>query len=287
MIGFLCVNKPRGILSTKVVSAAKKLTGEKVGHLGTLDPLAEGVLPIAIGKATRLFNYFLNKKKTYLSTCEFGYETTTLDSGGERVKTGQTIPTRKEIEQVLPSFIGKLSQLPPDFSAKRINGKRAYDLARAGEKLKLNPKEIEVFNLKIISYENGKLTLQMEVSAGTYVRAINRDIALKLNTCATTLSILRQKSGPFSLENSVDLSSLSAQTIVDNLISIDDALSGLAEFKLSKQQETDLLCGKAINVNQTNQENVLFKTENGAVYGIGEIKNKTVIIQTFLLDKEN
>ena len=134
MIGFVNVNKPSGLTSSKVVSILKKhFKVSKIGHMGTLDPLAEGVLPIVFGKATRMFDYLLDKHKVYVAEFTFGKTTNTLDSDGEVIETTDKIPTKEEIITVLPNLKGKINQIPPLFSAKKVNGRCAYDLARNGE----------------------------------------------------------------------------------------------------------------------------------------------------------
>jgi len=282
MNGFISVNKPRGIGSTLVVSVVKRLTGEKCGHLGTLDPEAEGVLPIAIGKGTRLFNHFLNKDKVYVATCEFGYETDTLDSSGEVIERSQTLPTIQDIAEKMNKMVGKFKQMPPRYSAKRVEGKRAYDLARSGAEFNLTPKNIEIFSLKLLDFSDNKLTLEMHVSAGTYVRAIFRDLAYSLKTVATTTSIFRTKSGCFTIENSIDFSNLSLNSIERNFIPLNSALKDLNAFTLNDKQVQDLLCGRNVLVNEPDKTNIKFVTNSGSIYGIGNIKNGKIIITTYL-----
>lgn len=284
MIGFLSVIKPKGINSTKVVSLVKRITGEKVGHLGTLDPLAEGVLPIAIGKATRLFNYFLNKQKTYIATCEFGYETTTLDSSGDVVQKSQKVPTINEIIKILPKFVGKMQQIPPEYSAKRVNGERAYDLARQGIKPSLKPRAIQIYKLELIGYENKQLTLRMEVSGGTYVRAIFRDIAKELKTFATTTMINRIASGPFTESSSLHFNEITLNAINQHLITIEEALVGLKTITINKSQEKELISGKLVKIERQDEKNVVIKTEDGFIYGLADIVNEYVKISAFLLE---
>ncbi|MBO4569953.1 MAG: tRNA pseudouridine(55) synthase TruB, partial [Clostridia bacterium] len=244
MLGFLCVNKPRGISSAKVVSRVKYLTKEKVGHLGTLDPLAEGLLVIAIGKATRLFDYFLNKDKVYIASCKFGEETDTLDLGGKVVKNCKNIPTKEKILEKIAKMIGKSEQMPPIYSAKNIDGKRAYSLARSGEEVKLTPKEIEIYSLDLIDFNGENLTLRIHCSSGTYVRAIFRDLALSLNSCATTTMIKREKAGLFSLDNAIDFEKLDENIIKNNLISVQDIFKNENKVILNKTRIQHLYQGK-------------------------------------------
>lgn len=152
MIGFINIYKPNGMTSNAVVQKIKKhFHINKIGHMGTLDPMAEGLLPIAIGKATRLFDYMLDKKKTYNVIFEFGYETNTLDITGEKTASNACDITSENIKSVCEEMIGKQMQMPPKFSAKNVNGARAYDLARRGIEFELKPKEIEIYQFDLLS----------------------------------------------------------------------------------------------------------------------------------------
>ena len=148
MNGFFNIHKPKGMTSSQAVGKIKYLLGRKikVGHMGTLDPIASGVLPIAVGRATRLFDFLLQKKKTYIATFQFGYITDTLDNTGAILDKTDKIPTLQELENVLPNFLGIQEQIPPQYSAKSVNGKRAYDMARQGEYVELKPCKIEIFD---------------------------------------------------------------------------------------------------------------------------------------------
>ena len=153
MLGFININKPKDITSSSVVVKIRKKYGiKKVGHMGTLDPLASGVLPIAVGKATRMFDYFQDKFKSYRATFRFGTLTDTLDITGKIVDTNDIIPTKEELNKVLKSFLGKISQIPPIFSAKVVNGVKSYKLARAGVNPELQPKIIEITKIDLLSF---------------------------------------------------------------------------------------------------------------------------------------
>ena len=185
--GILLLNKPIGISSQTAVIKAKKLfNAKKAGHLGTLDPLACGVLPITFGKATRLFDYFLNKTKTYEAVFAFGFETETLDSEGEILNILNKNIKLDEIQSVLNSFIGEIEQLPPKYSAKNIDGKKAYDLAREGKDFEIKGREVNILNIQIldISLDGDKVKsvdLQVACSSGTYIRTLFSDIAKSIN----------------------------------------------------------------------------------------------------------
>ena len=204
------LNKPTGMSSFLAVKKVARILGvKKAGHMGTLDPYGTGVLLVGVNKGTKMFDEYLNKTKTYIATFHFGYETDTLDSEGKIINENEKIITKAEIDEVLPSFIGKHAQMPPNFSAKKINGKRACDLIREGKNVELKPKEIEIFDIKLINcFENNNFVFEITCSSGTYVRSVCRDLAYKLSTYGTMISIIRTKGGAFCLENSCTLDDL-------------------------------------------------------------------------------
>ena len=215
MNGFYNVYKPEGYTSRQIVNKIsyilkKQFDIKKAGHLGTLDSMAIGVLPIAVGNCTRFFEYSLNKDKTYNAVFDFGYETDTYDRTGVKLNTTTNIPKLEEIENILPLFLGRQEQIPPEYSAKSINGVRAYKLARKGVKVELKPSIIEIKEIKIISYIENKLELTIECGSGTYIRSICRDMATKLNSLATMISLVRTKSGNFTIEESHTIEEIEA-----------------------------------------------------------------------------
>ncbi|MBQ7452947.1 MAG: tRNA pseudouridine(55) synthase TruB [Clostridia bacterium] len=283
MVGIFNINKGKGVNSSSVVAKIKHLTKEKVGHLGTLDPMATGVLLVAVGKATRLFDLFLEKNKEYVFSAKFGVETDTLDADGQIVETNNKIPNRAEIEAILPSFVGKQLQVPPQYSAKKVNGKRAYDLARKGESVNLAPKEIEVVSLELLSFGNDEASFKMSCSAGTYVRSVVRDIAHTLKTLATTTEINRTKAGKFALEDSKSLDEILTNP-EKNIISLHDVLEGLNTVQLNEAQTGDLLCGKVVKVDgNKSAQNIVILTPKDEIYGIADIDNGRIKVKAFLL----
>lgn len=206
--GFININKPTGMTSFEVVGQIKKaLKVKHIGHLGTLDPAASGVLPIAIGKATKFFDFFLKKDKEYIALAEFGVQTDTLDSFGNITKIDdERVITDNEISRVLPKFIGKIEQTPPKFSAVKINGKKAYELARENKDFEIKKRQIEVFNIKFQPKTTKNAFLfDIHCSAGTYIRTLICDIANSLGTVATTSVIIRKRSGLFDINSSIPL----------------------------------------------------------------------------------
>ena len=214
--GILIVDKPVGPTSHQIVNIVRRGTGiRKVGHAGTLDPRASGVLVLCLGPATRLSEYLSTSVKRYEATVRFGAATRTYDSEGEIVfETGKS-PPRIKIEEVLPEFNGEISQMPPAFSAIKIRGKKAYEIARAGKVPQLKPRIVTIFDLQLKSYNAPDLSLEIECSAGTYIRSIAHDLGEKLDTGAHLAALRRIKSGPFSIDDAVPLPKLEVGFMVD------------------------------------------------------------------------
>lgn len=231
--GFINVLKPTGMSSSDVVCKVKKaLKLKKVGHLGTLDPAASGVLPVAFGKATKFFDYFLKKDKEYIADVKFGILTDTLDSFGIITKTDNILVKKQDIKQVLSAFIGKIKQVPPIYSAIKVNGKKACDIARSGEDVELKPREIEVYRIELLDeLADNFFRFKVHCTAGTYIRTLFNDIAEKLNTVATTSVIIRTKSGVFTIDNAVTLDELT----MANCLSIESVFSGLEKIEIKDE----------------------------------------------------
>ena len=229
MRGILLVNKRQGWTSFDAVNFCKRVFNTReVGHLGTLDPMATGVLAVTVGSANKLFDMFLNKTKTYVAEFTFGYSTDTLDAEGQIDNKCDIVPTLEQIEAVLPNFLGEIEQMPPKYSAKKIGGKKAYDLAREGKDFELKPSKVTIHNLKILDYSNGVLTLEIECGAGTYIRSLGRDIALKLNTLATMTSLVRTKLGGWNIEDCIDIKDNTNEFIQSKLLPIDSVFNNLS-----------------------------------------------------------
>ncbi len=212
--GWIILDKPLELGSTQAVAAVKRNLRQagygkvKVGHGGTLDPLATGVLPIAVGEATKLAGRMLDASKTYAFTLAFGAETTTLDAEGEVCATSEVRPTRGEIDAVLPAFTGPIDQVPPAYSALKVDGQRAYDLARAGEEVVLATRAVTIHALDIVETTPESVTLLANVSKGTYIRSLARDLAHALGTVGHVTMLRRVKAGPFVIETAISLDKL-------------------------------------------------------------------------------
>lgn len=218
--GWIILDKPVGLGSTQAVAAVKRNMREaghgkvKVGHGGTLDPLAQGVLPIALGEATKLCGRMLDATKAYEFTIRFGEQTDTLDLEGEVIAVSDVRPSLDQLQAVLPQFTGPIEQVPPIYSALKVDGRRAYDLARAGEEVELATRSVTVHSLTIhdepaaLAGPLPAVTLVATVSKGTYIRSLARDIALALESCGHVTMLRRIKAGPFTLDQAISLDKL-------------------------------------------------------------------------------
>jgi tRNA pseudouridine55 synthase len=209
--GWLVFDKPLGMGSTQAVSKIKWLfKAEKVGHAGTLDPLASGILPIALGEATKTVPYVMDGGKVYAFTVQWGTETATDDAEGDVVKSSEARPSREAIEAILPGYTGTILQKPPSYSAIKIDGERAYDLARGGEAVDIPPREVEIDSLTIASHDADKTVFEVECGKGTYVRSLARDMGRELGCYGHVVELRRTVVEPFDEEDAVTLETLEA-----------------------------------------------------------------------------
>lgn len=286
--GFVNINKPPKMSSSDVVvkvrGILRRVTGEKhkTGHLGTLDPAATGVLPVAVGNATRLFDYMQNKVKTYIATFKFGVTTDTLDRDGNVVEIRDVNVSRDEIEGVLHEFVGEIDQIPPQYSAKSIGGRRAYDIAREGGTVELNPKKITVFSIDLLDNSSlfevcspeklelseNEYAFKIVCGSGTYIRSIARDLACRLNTVGYMTSLRRIQTGCFDIANAVTLKEFEENPL-HYIIPIEDALSELDVVNLDPSDGEKVLNGVRIACDyKPNKPFVVAVC--GEVKGIGE-----------------
>lgn len=224
MNGWIILDKPLGLTSAQGVAAIKRLWRQagfpkpKIGHGGTLDPLATGVLPIALGEATKLTGRMLNGDKAYAFTVRFGAATETEDAEGAVVATSDVRPSRAAIEVVLPRFTGPIEQRPPAYSALKVDGERAYARARAGETVVLPPRAVTIHALDVLEADGDTATFSVSCSKGTYVRSLARDIAEALGTVGHVVMLRRTKAGPFGLEGAISLDKLGELAMEQRLI---------------------------------------------------------------------
>ena len=264
--GWLIIDKPVGIGSTQVVGAVKRVLREggyaptkkdmpKVGHGGTLDPLASGVLPVALGEATKLAGRMLDASKLYDFTIAFGTQTDGLDAEGAVVATSDVRPTLAEVEAVLPRFTGPIDQVPPAYSAILIDGQRAYDRARRGEAVEMVARPVTVFGLEIrddtaSGQRLESVTLSAHVSKGTYIRSLARDIALALGTVGHVAMLRRTRAGPFGLDAAISLDKLAdaamARSLEELLLPVEAGLDGIPALPLVPDEAKAIAQGRTL-----------------------------------------
>ena len=280
MDGWIILDKDSGIFSrTAGGRVARMFQNKKFGHIGTLDPMASGVLAIAIGNATKMIPFVeeLNEAtKEYLFGVRFGYETDTLDITGTTIKTGGRVPNESEIEKILPSFIGDTMQTPPAYSAVHVDGVRAYKMARGGAEIKIPARKIHISELEYTGKNGDSYGFRVVCSRGTYVRAIARDIAEKMNTIATVDMIRRTKSGCFDIKNAVKLDFL--ENLVNNsadikkyLMLVDFGLGGIPVLNLNDIDAELYVHGGFIKVAQA--DGLVRVYNNDRFIGVGDVQN--------------
>ena len=282
MNGFINLYKPSGMSSAYALnSIKKKFRGNKVGHMGTLDPLAEGVLPVAIGKCTKLFDYMLDKTKVYIAEFTFGYETDTLDRAGVIINQNGQLPTKEQVIKNLKKLVGKVSQIPPLYSAKNVNGVKSYNLARQGIYVELKAKEVEINAITLLDSieEKGVYKFKIECKGGTYIRSICKDLAALLSTYGTMTSLERVQSGVFTKENSVSLKDLQEKSDVSSLIINPLDVLNYKKIYIDDKFEYDFVCGKPSFVNE---EDGLYLLLNGqTLVCLASVVNKALKIKVY------
>ena len=254
--GWLIIDKPVGPTSTRIVSAVKRALREggypkvKVGHGGTLDPLASGVLPVALGEATKLSGRMLDADKVYEFMCRFGAETDTLDAEGAVVATSDMRPTQAEIEAIRPRFTGEIEQVPPAFSALKVGGKRAYDLARSGEQVALRSRMVTIHALSLTSCGANEATFETRVSKGTYIRSLARDVARALGTVGHVTMLRRTRAGPFTLSSAISLDKMAeaakGRSLERHLLPLTAGLDDIPALSVTPDQAGALRQGRKL-----------------------------------------
>ena len=254
--GWLVLDKPLGLTSTQALGKVRwLLKAQKAGHGGTLDPLATGILPIALGEATKTVAYVMDATKRYAFTVKWGEQTSSDDAEGEVVATSPHRPSVNEINAGLPQFVGSLSQIPPAFSALKVDGERAYDLARAGEEVSLAARQVQVDAFTLIQMpDSDHADFEVTCGKGTYIRSLARDLALALGTVGHVVKLRRLQVGRFSLENAISLDELEQK--VQNtpaeklLLSIETALDDIPALAISQEEAQRLRLGQRISLLQ-------------------------------------
>ena len=279
--GIIAINKPKDWTSFDVVNKIKyKLKPLKIGHLGTLDPMATGVLLVTVGKATKLFDIMQEKVKTYIAEFEFGYETDTLDATGTKTRETTVIPTLNEIKSVINNFIGKISQIPPKYSAKSINGVRAYELARNNVEFEIKPKQVEIYEINIITFEGNVLKIEIKCGSGTYIRSIGRDLAYSLNTLATMTSLIRTQVGSVNLNQTIPISKeTTTEELQQSIIDVSKLLQ-FKELHLSDELNKKILNGQTVKIEREDGNYCLIN--DNSVSAIVKIENNKAKMSIFL-----
>ena len=283
MNGILILNKEKGCTSHDIVYKVKKIFNEKVGHTGTLDPLAEGVLPILIGKGTLCSKYLINHDKKYVVNLALGQKTETADLEGKIIEE-KNIPdkslTQSKIEKVLKSFIGKQQQMPPIYSAIKVNGKKLYEYARKGQNVEIKPREIEIYDIKLMNIDAQKKQIQFEVfcGKGTYIRSLCEDIAEKLETVGYMESLKRIQVGDFKIEESSKIQELEenkedTKYLESKIISVEEIFKNKEKIKLDDKKMQLFLNGVKITQNQENDIYRIYD-KNEKFIGIGIVQDK-------------
>lgn len=250
LIGFINLDKQPGQTSRDAVNVVQRLVRPaKIGHCGTLDPLATGVLVVCVGPATRLTNLVQEASKTYVGDFRLGVSSDTEDIDGQvEPLVDAPVIAPAEIEAVLPEFVGQIEQMPPKFSALKVNGKRAYDLARQGKEVKLKPRQIQVHSLRLIGFDYPNFQLEIECGSGTYVRSLGRDIGARVGSAAIMTALQRTAIGSFSVANAVSAMDLNAHSISQHLLPVDHCLDSLERVVINDAQARGLIDAQPLHL---------------------------------------
>jgi tRNA pseudouridine55 synthase len=276
MDGFFLLNKEKGITSNQLVQNIKKsLRLQKVGHLGTLDPMATGLMVIAVNRATKFSSYFLESDKTYHATVKLGSSTDTDDALGKIIETSDNLPTEENTHQVLNSFIGKSLQIAPFYSALKHKGKPLYKYAREGDLISKPPREIIVFSIKDFIFNHDECSFLIHCSKGTYIRSIARDLGKKLGCGAHLSGLKRVSQGKFNTNQA----SIVEEVKIKNLISIEEAFKEFSAIKLQNDQlKIFLNGGKLTNINYEDNDYRIYDSSS-AFLGLGNVSNNVLALK--------
>ena len=276
MDGILVVNKPYGCTSHDVVYKVKKTLKQKVGHTGTLDPMATGVLPLLIGKGTLISKYLINHDKIYEATIKLGIQTETLDSEGkiiEEKEVAEEILDKKFVEQILKEFLGTRKQVPPMYSAIKVNGKKLYDYARNGEAIDIPERTIHIYNISLlyIDKKNKEIKFRVECSKGTYIRTLCKDIAEKAGNIGYMCALNRIKVGDFNIEDAISVDEIDENNI--HIIGIEEIFEHKKEIVLkSKTELQKFLNGVKLSYNVSDDVYRIYDVSNVFI-GLGIVAN--------------
>ena len=271
--GILNINKEKGISSARVVSLVRRALGmKKVGHTGTLDLEASGVLPIVVGKATRVSDYMMTKDKVYETQMILGAKTDTLDAAGEIIARSDKKVNKEEFLEAMNTFRGEIEQIPPMYSALKVDGKKLYDLAREGIEIERKKRKVNIYAIKLLDFDFPKATIRVTCSKGTYVRTLVDDIGEKLGTFAYVNKLIRTRVGDFDIKDSIkseDILDFEKNDLIEKLHPIDSALKDFDRIKLDKKYLDNLINGQIVEVDE-NFDKVIRVYANDEFLGLGK-----------------
>ena len=276
MNGILIVNKSKGYTSHDIVAKVKKITREKVGHTGTLDPMATGVLPLLIGKGTLCSKYLMNHDKTYTVVLKLGIKKSTGDEEGDIIQqeiVDEKILAEGNVKIVLESFLGEQEQMPPIYSAIKVNGKKLYEYARKGQQVEIEPRKITIYDIKLLKIDKENREIQFEVSCskGTYIRSLCEDIAKKMGTIGYMKALQRTRVGNFTIEQSILVEDLNDKTIEKYMITLEDLFGNVESIELNEKKLQLFLNG--VKLNSKLKDGVYKIYSDQQFIGIGIVKD--------------
>ena len=294
MNGVILINKEKGISSFGVVAKIRKILNiKKVGHTGTLDPEATGLLPILIGNGTKISKYLIEHDKTYIAKLKFGIKTDTADSEGEVIKKDNFKLDKKDEKlyiEIFNSFIGKMSQFPPKYSAIKVNGKKLYEYARENKDVEIKPREIEIYSIKIlhINYDENEIDFEVSCSKGTYIRSLCEDIAKKLETCGYMKELKRTRIDNFKLEDAISIDELeknkdNEEYLKNNIISIEKVFENKNRINLNERKKELFLNG--VKLTNDLEDDIYLIYSNNKFIGLGEVKEKLLKRDVIVYEK--
>ncbi len=288
--GWVVLDKGVGMTSTQAVAIVKRsLNAKKAGHAGTLDPLASGLLPIALGEATKTVPFVMDGRKAYVFTVTWGVETDTDDAEGRVIGRTDIVPERAQVEALLPRFTGAIMQVPPQYSAIKIQGERAYDLARDGETVELQARPVEIDRLSLIHHADDKSVFEAECGKGTYVRSLARDLGRALGCLGHVTALRRTRVGPFTEDIAIDVADLEAVAEaaaapgpldLEGLVQpVQIALEGLDSVSVTREAASRLMRGQSIILRGRDapSEGQLYATLNGVLVAVGHVENGELV----------
>ncbi len=277
MNGVIIVNKSKGYTSHDIVAKVKKITGKKVGHTGTLDPLATGVLPLLIGKGTLCSKYLMNHDKTYKVVLKLGIKKSTGDEEGDIIQedvVDEGILDENNVKTVLQTFLGEQEQIPPIYSAIKVNGKKLYEYARKGQEVEVEPRKITIYDIQLlkINKENREIQFEVSCSKGTYIRSLCEDIAERIGTVGYMKELQRTRVGIFTIEQSVLVEDLNKENVEKHIITIEKLFENLENIELNEKKLQLFLNGVKLSVDLKDGIYKIYSNEQ--FIGIGVVKDK-------------